>query len=291
MQNLSGKVSVVTGAGSGIGRALALELARSGSRLALLDVDEQGLAGTAAALGAAEVLTRHCDMSDAAQVEVAAAAVVDRFAQVDLVVNNAGIAHGGRPFWELPPEDFGRVMDVNFWGVVHGTRAFLPHLMARPEAVLVNVSSLFGLIGVTRQSAYCSSKFAVRGFTESLRMELRESAPHVRAVTVHPGGVKTAIARNSLVAGQPADAHREEVQAFEQIARTTSDSAAAQIVAGIRSGRSRVLVGTDAKLLDLLARSLPQRYTGLLLRQLQKAQGITSPQSGRAALDGAAHTG
>ena len=291
MQNLSGKVSVVTGAGSGIGRALALELARSGSRLALLDVDEQGLAGTAAALGAAEVLTRRCDMSDAAQVEVAAAAVVDRFAQVDLVVNNAGIAHSGRPFWELPPEDFGRVMDVNFWGVVHGTRAFLPHLMARPEAVLVNVSSLFGLIGVTRQSAYCSSKFAVRGFTESLRMELRESAPHVRAVTVHPGGVKTAIARNSLVAGQPADVHREEVQAFEQIARTTSDSAAAQIVAGIRSGRSRVLVGTDAKLLDLLARSLPQRYTGLLLRQLQKAQGITPPQSGRAALDGAEHTG
>lgn len=285
MRNLSGKTAVVTGGGSGIGRALAVALARQGCKVALLDVDRVGLEESVAAVPDADVSSHLCDVSDEAAVRDAAGAVTERFGGVHLVVNNAGVAHAGRPFWELPAEDFRRVLDVNFWGVVHGSRAFLPYLMAQPEAVLVNVSSLFGLLGVTRQSAYCASKFAVRGFTESLRMELRESAPHVRAVTVHPGGVKTAIARNSLPAGQSSDLHREEVRAFEQLARTSAPDAARQIVAGVQNGRSRVLVGTDAKLLDVLARSLPQGYTSLLLRQLMKASG--PPQPDGSALAGA----
>lgn len=267
---LAHKVAVVTGAGSGIGRALAQELAGRGCRLALLDVDDAGLAETARLVGGAP-LVRHVDVSDEAAVTAAAAAVVGHFGQVDVVVNNAGIAHGGRTFWELPAADFARVMDVNFWGVVHGTRAFLPHLLTRPESAVVNTSSIFGVIGVTRQSAYCSSKFAVRGFTETLRMELRESAPHVRTLAVHPGGVKTAIAARALRAGVDEAEHREAAQAFERIARTTPAVAARTIVGALVAGRERVLVGPDAKALDLLARSLPQRYTRVLLAGLRRA--------------------
>ncbi len=217
---LAQKVAVVTGAGSGIGRALAQELAGRGCRLALFDVDEAGLAETARRSAAAR-WSAASTSATSRRVTQAAAAVVEQFGQVDVVFNNAGIAHGGRAFWELPPADFARVLDVNFWGVVHGTRAFLPHLMTRPEAAVVNTSSIFGVIGVTRQSAYCSSKFAVRGFTETLRMELRESAPHVRTLAVHPGGVKTAIAERALRAGVDESEHREAAQAFEKIARTT----------------------------------------------------------------------
>jgi NAD(P)-dependent dehydrogenase (short-subunit alcohol dehydrogenase family) len=275
MRDLSGRVAVVTGAGSGIGRALAQELGRRGCRLALLDRDGEGLAGTTASLGDVPVLARQVDVAVVDQVDDAAAAVVEHFGQADILINNAGLSHGGRPFWELPAGDFARVVAVNFWGVVHGSRAFLPHLMARPEAVLVNVSSVFGLIGVRQQSAYCASKFAVRGFTESLRMELRESAPHVRAVTVHPGGVRTAIARNVLPAGQSEQVRRAAAEAFDGVARTSPASAATTIVRGIVNGRERVLVGPDARLLDLVARALPRRYTGLLLRPMQS---VGTPQ-------------
>lgn len=189
-----------------------------------------------------------------------------------MLVNNAGIAHGGRPFWQLPEADFARVVDVDLWGVVHGCRSYLPLLIERPEAAVINLSSVFGLIGVGRQSAYCLSKFAVRGFTESLRMELRESAPHVRAVVVQPGAVRTAIARNSLRAGQPDDVHEADVAAFDRLlARTSPEQAARTIVEGLLSGRDRIVVGSDARLLDLLARIVPERYTGLLLRPVRRA--------------------
>lgn len=278
LRDLHGRVAVVTGAGSGIGRALAWELGLRGCRLALLDSDGGGLADTAARIAGAQAgsppLVQPVDVSVADQVHTAAEAVLEAYGQVDVVVNNAGIAHGGRPFWELPERDFARVLDVNFWGVVHGTRAFLPHLLPRPAAALVNMSSVFGLIGVARQSAYCASKFAVRGFTESLRMELRERAPHVRAISVHPGGVRTAIARNSLPVGQPDDVHRAGVAAFDdRMARTSPERAATTIVEGIREGRERVLVGTDARALDLVARLLPRRYTGLLLRPFRAGGG------------------
>ena len=265
MRTLQDKVAVVTGAGSGIGRALAVALAGSGATVALLDRNEAGLAETAALLPGS-TLSRRVDVAEEQDVQDAAAAVVQRYGHVDLVINNAGIAHAGRDFVDLPAEDFRRVVDVNFWGVVHGTRAFLPHLVRRPEAAVVNLSSLFGLMGVGRQSGYCASKFAVRGFTESLRMELRVSAPHVRAVSVHPGGVKTAIARHSLRAGQSADEHARDAEAFDRIARTSPEQAAATVLRGVLAGRERVLVGPDARALDLLVRALPLRYTALVLR-------------------------
>jgi NAD(P)-dependent dehydrogenase (short-subunit alcohol dehydrogenase family) len=285
MFSLHGKVAVVTGAASGIGRAVAVELARRGARLALQDLDEVGLAETARLAGGS-ALTRRVDVSSAADVQAGADAVLEHHGQVDLVVNNAGIAHAGLPFQELPEADFARVLDVNLWGVVHGSRAYLPHLLHRPEAALVNISSLFGLIGVARQSAYCTSKFAVRGFTESLRMELRETAPHVRTVVVHPGGVKTAIARTSLRAGQPDDERAAQVAAFEEtFLRTAPESAAHTIVDGVERGKERVLIGPDATLLDLLARTLPRRYTGLLLRQMRRTEPAVEVASTEAAAE------
>lgn len=278
---LAGTLAVVTGAGSGIGRALAGALHAAGCRLALLDLDADGLAATVARIdgdsgrdaggdaGRDRPWSATLDVADRDAVFAAADRILAACGPVDLVVNNAGIAHGGVGVADLRPADLHRVMDVNFFGVVHGTQAFLPHLVARPEAAVVNVSSLFGLVGAARQSAYCASKFAVRGFTESLRMELRATAPHVRAVSVHPGGVATAIARNSIPAG-PEDDPADRA-AFEALLRTTPEAAARTIVAGIARGRERILVGSDARAGDRIARLLPVRYTDVLLARFARA--------------------
>jgi NAD(P)-dependent dehydrogenase (short-subunit alcohol dehydrogenase family) len=189
---LRGKVAVVTGAGSGIGQALTLRLAAAGARVVAADRDEAGLAETARRAGAgAAVRTRAVDVVDAARVEALAAEVARAEGGADVVVNNAGMSSCGRVV-DLREETLRRTMEVNFWGVVHGTRAFLPQLLARREAALVNVSSVFGLLGVPGQAAYCASKFAVRGFTEALRHELRGGP--VAVTVVYPGGVATRIA-------------------------------------------------------------------------------------------------
>src|SRR5690554_8040080 len=193
MKDLNNKVAVVTGAGSGIGRALAKSLAARGCRLAISDVNEAGLAETAAELAGKDVKTYSLDVSDRDAIYAHAEQVRADFGQVNLVINNAGVALSAS-VREMTDEDFAWVMDIDFWGVAHGTRAFLPHLIASGDGHIVNISSVFGLIGVPKQSAYNAAKFAVRGFSESLRQEMKMGKQPVSVSCVHPGGIRTNIA-------------------------------------------------------------------------------------------------
>ena len=263
MTSISGKVAVITGAGSGIGRALAYELARRGARLALSDVDEVGLAETArhAKVIGARVHDQRLDVTDRAAFLKYAQTVVDEFGVVNIVVNNAGIAFTG-DVEAMSFENIERIMDVDFWGVVNGTKAFLPHLIASGEGHLVNISSLFGLLSMPGQSAYNAAKFAVRGFTESLRQEMIISGHPVQVTCVHPGGIKTNIVRNSsAVDGVDAVALAEFFDA--KLAKTTAESAAKTITRAVIGNRPRSVVGLDAKLLDLLVRTIGPRYQRL----------------------------
>jgi NADP-dependent 3-hydroxy acid dehydrogenase YdfG len=266
MRSLQDKVVVVTGAGSGIGRALAENAASAGATLALSDVDEVGLRQTADRLGTRtgrRPRTDPLDVRDREAVHAYADSVRSGLGRVDVMVNNAGVAlHGD--LLDLRYEDFEWVMDVDFWGVVHGSKAFLPHLAASGDGHLVNMSSLFGLMSVAGQTAYNSAKFAVRGFTESLRQELLLAGVPVRVTCVHPGGVRTAIVRNARVTA--AHDKAEVVRRFDtELARTTPERAAEVIWSGVLAGSPRVLVGTDAKLLDACVRLLGSRYQRLLV--------------------------
>ncbi|MEH6561284.1 MAG: SDR family oxidoreductase, partial [Marinobacter sp.] len=188
MKDLKNKVAVVTGAGSGIGRALAKALAMRGCRLALSDVNEEGLAETAAAIEGSEVRTYRLDVGDRDAIYAHAAEVAKDFGQVNIIINNAGVALSAS-VREMTDADFEWIMNIDFWGVAHGTRAFLPHLIASGDGHVVNISSVFGLIGVPTQSAYNAAKFAVRGFTESLRQEMKLEKQPVAVSCVHPGGI------------------------------------------------------------------------------------------------------
>ncbi len=257
-----GKTAVITGAGSGMGRALAVALAARGARLALSDVDSAGLATTAALCGATEVHTAHVDTSERDAVHAWADTVVAHFGVVNLVFNNAGISFSGDvEVSEL--KDAERVMDVDYWGVVHGTRAFLPHLIASGDGHVVNTSSLFGLLAMPSQSAYNAAKFAVRGFTEALRMEMLVNGHPVKVSCVHPGGIKTNIVRNGTAAAGTDNAAVAEM--FDaKLARTTAAEAARVILRGVEKGHARILVGADAKALDALARLTGSGYQRLV---------------------------
>lgn len=253
MTHFTGKVAVVTGAGSGIGRALAVELARRGARLAISDVDLDGLAETHSLVAAegAEVRSDPLDVSQRELVLAYADTVAEHFGAVNLVFNNAGIAFTGS-VEQMSFKDMDRVMDVDFWGVVNGTKAFLPHLIASGDGHVVNISSIFGLFSVPTQSAYNAAKFAVRGFTESLRQEMLNSKHAVKVTCVHPGGIKTNIARNSeQVEGLD---HDHLASSFDKLARTSPAAAANVILKGVEKGRPRVLIGADAWVLDKLVR-------------------------------------
>jgi NAD(P)-dependent dehydrogenase (short-subunit alcohol dehydrogenase family) len=262
---LTGRTAVITGAGSGIGRALAQHLARRGCPVAISDADADGLEQTAATIDG-PVLVRELDVRDR-QGQMAFAAAVREWAPAPLgaVVNNAGVTVSQLAA-TAAPEDDEWVFDVNFWGVVHGTRAFLPILLDQDQGAIVNVSSVFGLIGWPTQSAYCASKFAVRGYTESLRHELRDTG--VRAITVHPGGIATRIVANSrfhvddLGRTDKSELERD----FAKVARTSPDRAAATIVKAIEAGRDRILIGPDARVLSLLSRAVPVRYFDFIKR-------------------------
>jgi NADP-dependent 3-hydroxy acid dehydrogenase YdfG len=262
---IDGRTAYISGAASGIGRAMAQRLAAHGCPVALADQDEEGLAQTADLLGAAPVLTRRLDVRDR-QALMAFAAEVDEWAPVPLglVFNNAGVATS-QSIADGAVEDDEWVVDINFQGVVNGVRAFLPLLLNQDSGVIVNTSSVFGLVGMPYQSAYCASKFAVRGFTDSLRQELRGSG--VKAVTIHPGGVKTNIARNARYHAHPLQAdlsHEDAAKQFEALAITTPDKAARIIHEGVKAGKSRILVGPDAYFFDALARLAPTRYFDVL---------------------------
>lgn len=250
---------MITGAGSGIGRALATRLAELGADLALSDVDPAGLEETQLSCkqSGARVQARVVDVTDRTAVLAYADEVVAELGGVDLVFNNAGIGILGS-FEELSHEQFKRVVDVDFWGVVHGTEAFLPHLVASGDGHLVNISSMFGLVAVPRQSPYNAAKFAVRGFTEALRQEMLMDGRPVAVTCVHPGGVKTRIAHSSEIAGDPGQTVNER---FEKVFfRTSAQDAADVILSGVAKRRARVLIGADAHAMSWLSRIAGGRY-------------------------------
>ena len=259
------KVIALTGAGSGIGRALALDLGARGAVLALADKDAAGLAETRALLGNRPASTTVLDVSDADALTAWIDGAAAEFGRLDGIINNAGLTVVA-PFAETPRADFDRVMAVNFGGVVEGCRAALPHLKKQAAATgtawLVNVSSVFGMMGYPTQSAYNASKYAVRGLTEALHLELGVTDPGVCVTRVHPGGVKTNVAVNSKrIAGMPGQRTDMDFAAeFEKAAKTTPAQAAAIIIDGMARRQHRVLIGNDAKFIDWMTRLFPVTY-------------------------------
>jgi NAD(P)-dependent dehydrogenase (short-subunit alcohol dehydrogenase family) len=261
VKDFQGKVSVITGAGSGIGRALAVELARRGSRLAISDINLTNVTETAERcreLGA-EVRAYELDVADRAAFAAHADEVVGEFGAVNLAVNNAGVTVVGE-FLDLSFEDWDWIMGINFWGVLHGSKLFLPHLIASGDGHLVNISSVFGFVGVPGQSAYNAAKFAVRGFTEALAQEMANAGHPVGVSSVHPGGIRTNIARSAR-GGSP-----QQADTFEKIARTSPETAARVILHGVERRHLRILIGPDAYGFEAMSRLLGPNYTGLVRR-------------------------
>jgi NAD(P)-dependent dehydrogenase (short-subunit alcohol dehydrogenase family) len=269
MAFLNDGVSVITGAGSGMGRCLAQQLAARGASLALADVSEEGLDETATLLaGAKGKITRHIvNVAEEAQVRGFAEEVAARHGRASILFNNAGVALLGR-LNEISLQDFRWLMDINFWGVVYGVNYFLPLLMKERRAQIVNTSSLLGFFGASGQGAYCASKFAVRGYTESLHHELLGT--NVGVTCVHPGFVRTSIAENAKV-GQRAGGklRQESLTRFAKVARTDATTAAAKILRGVALGKARVLIGPDAYFVDIWQRLKPASYWNLIAKQFQ----------------------
>lgn len=264
MKSYADRIAVVTGAASGIGQALAIGLARRGCHVAISDLNLDGLAQTAEQVSKFGVrcMMSRLDVADRAAWPRYAEDVGTQFDAVHLVFNVAGVALVDRAA-TVSLDDFHWLMDINFWGVVYGTRAFLPRLLEADEAHIVNVSSLFGLMSAPMSSTYNASKFAVKGFTDALKMEM--AGTPVRVSCVLPGGVKTGIIDHSKFGEQVVDIAREDLAAeFEARARLTATEAAEIILAGVRKNRRRILVGTDAKLLDFIVRLFPGSYETLL---------------------------
>jgi len=276
MKNLKGKHVAITGVGSGIGHALAISFAKEGCNLSMNDIDGTRLQSVIAECKQINpnIKTYHeiFDVSIQEDMNRWAKASISSLGQIDIVINNAGVALGLVRVEELSKENFDWVMGINFWGMVYGTQAFLPHLRSRPESAVVNISSLFGLVGIAYQAAYCTSKFAIRGYTESLRMEMIKDAPHLIVHTVHPGGVATNIANDSRQIDQ-----REEFDDHADANRMLTlppTDAAAIIIDHIKRKKSRVIVGSDAKQAQLLQRIWPEKYTKMIWKQLDKAMNF-----------------
>jgi NAD(P)-dependent dehydrogenase (short-subunit alcohol dehydrogenase family) len=269
MSFLSEGVAVITGAGSGMGRCLAQQLAAMGSSLAISDVNEKALAETAGLLsGAKGKVTQHVvNVAQEAQVKAFAEEVAAQHGRATVVFNNAGVALLGN-FEELSIEDIRWLMDINFWGVIYGMYYFMPLLKKEKRAHIVNTSSVFGLVGVVGQTAYCASKFAVRGFTESLRHELEGT--NIFVTSVHPGGIKTRIAKNARPGARAESSlYEKSVSRFDRVAITTAEDAAARILKGVEKYEPRVLIGGDCKAVDILQRLRPVGYWKSLAKKIQ----------------------
>jgi NAD(P)-dependent dehydrogenase (short-subunit alcohol dehydrogenase family) len=260
-------VAVITGAGSGMGRCLAQQLAAQGTSLALADVNEAGLRETVALLNTprGKVSTHLVNVAEAERVRSFANDVLAQHGRATVLFNNAGVALLGN-FEELSLKDFRWLMDINFWGVVHGVTYFLPLLKKEKRAHIVNTSSLLGFFGASGQSAYCASKFAVRGFTESLHHELAGTT--VGVTCVHPGFIRTAIAKHAKTGEHTAATVRQESLArFERVARTDPEAAAAKILLGVERGKARILIGADAYFVDIWQRLKPESYWNFIAKQ------------------------
>ncbi len=282
MKTVKGKVAAVTGAGSGIGRALAVLLADHGCDLAVSDVNQQGLAETAEQCRAKGVRVHQAvvDVGDRARVHAWADEVVQALGAVHIIVNNAGVALAAT-VEDMDYADFEWLMQINFWGVVHGTKAFLPHLRAAGEGHVVNLSSLFGLVAIPTQAAYNAAKFAVRGFTDSLRQELEIEGSAIGVTCVHPGGVKTNIARAARYTEKAGFIDQNSATEFERLFATTPERAAQDIFDAIVKNRRRQLVGKDALFVDLVQRRWPDLFHWVLVKgaQRRRAKMIKAPAS------------
>lgn len=278
MKNFQNKVAVITGASSGMGRELALNLARRGARLALCDIDAEKLAETvtaAEALGA-EVFSSVVNIGEREQSIRFAEEVIAHYGTANLLFNNAGIAHHAYVADDTF-KDFDRVIDVDFFGVVNTTKAFLPHLIASGDAHIINTSSVFGLVGIAGQSAYNSAKFAVRGFTEALRMEMQAQKHKVGVTAVHPGGIKTSIVANSTMA---AGADKDSlIKLFDRAAITSAEKAAEVIINGVKRNRARVLIGPDAYLIEAITRIGGTRYIRICAAAARRVEKQFLPQN------------
>ncbi len=276
MKSFAGKVAAITGAGSGIGRALALALADEKCNLALSDVNAEGLKETVALAQSrgVKVTSAVVNVADRTAMYAWAEEVAADHGKVNLIFNNAGVALGCT-MSSVSYEDFEWIMGINFWGVVHGTKAFMPHLHKSGDGHVINISSVFGLFSQPTQGAYNASKFAVRGFTESLRQELDIAGWPVSATCVHPGGIKTNIARSARIGGDMAklpDAEKMTAD-FEKMFITTPAKAADIILKAVRKNKRRVLVGPDAVFLDKMVRLLPELYQRLVISAFRKQGG------------------
>jgi short-subunit dehydrogenase len=272
MTAIRGAAAAVTGAASGIGRALALELAARGCDLALADRDEAGLRALATEIGSnVKVSVHRVDVGEAAQIQEFAGEATSAHPSLNILVNNAGVALLGQ-FAEIDQAQMEWLFNINFWGVVWATRAFLPQLSRQREGHIVNLSSIFGIVAPPGQTAYASAKFAVRGFSESLRHELKMAKSQVKLSVVHPGGIATNIARNSRTGAGVADNARraQMIERFERAAKTTPRAAALRIISGIEKNQGRILIGNDARILDILQRLMPASYWSVVAWRAQR---------------------
>lgn len=265
MKTLKDKVAAITGAGSGIGRATAILMASKGCHLALSDVNETGLAETVEQCRShgVKVTSKRVDVASRDEMYAWADDVVREHGLVNIIFNNAGVALGAT-VEDMQYKDFEWLMGINFWGVVYGTKAFLPHIKTAGEGAIVNVSSVFGLIAVPTQSAYNAAKFAVKGFTEALREEMEIAGTNIGVTCVHPGGIKTNIARNARVTATKGLVDEKSTRDFEKAFITTPEKAAQDVVNGILKNKRRVLIGPDAVVIDAMQRILPTSYQRLL---------------------------
>lgn len=274
MKSFTGKVAAITGAGSGMGRTLAIRLAKEGCGLAISDIDEKGLNETAELLKpfGVRVTTTKLDVSNKEAVFAWADATAKEHGQVNLIFNNAGVALSGT-VPALSIEDYEWIIGINFWGVVYGTKAFLPYLEASGDGHIINTSSIFGLASQPLMSGYNASKFGVRGFTESLRQDLEIAGSCVSASCVHPGGIKTNIAKTARMDASSEEVtgvdHETSAREFEKLFITTADKAAEVILNGVRKNKRRILIGPDARAFELLVRLLPSSYQWIFTKAIQ----------------------
>ncbi len=273
MNHFENSVSIVTGAASGIGRQLAVQLCQKDSYVIANDINDGGLSETKS-LANGKIETHHLDVSKPDEIAAFAQEIVQRFKIEKLFIfNNAGVALSSGNFHETPIEDFEWLLNINLWGVVRMTKAFLPTMIKRNSGHIINISSVFGLAGIQQQSAYCTAKFGVRGFTESLRMELQDT--NIGVTCVHPGGIKTNIARNSKMSGNRVtqEIFDEGIKNFDEIARTSAEEAAQQILNAVERRKTRLVIGIDGKLLDSVTRLFPTGYTKMIKGQMDKKLG------------------